>query len=182
MNGTVSEDSVFHAAAISGTIAGGALGGTLTLDAQKPEAAVLTARLALEDWRYGADGAASGNSAALALTAQGGSLKALRAALAGTITAQGGGARMDAQTLDLWDSGLRARVLPDTMAATILDVQCLRVHFDVKKGIATATDIFLKTADAGIAAHGTLDLRDWTRHITFSRADALSCDTGAVPE
>lgn len=160
--GTVDDKDMLRTDKVAGAIAGGALSGTITLDAA-PEKAQLALDVTLDEFDYSrlraekspVNGTADAH---VKLTGAGESFKDLRRDLDGDIVVLGGKGQMTGDAINIWGSGLLNTMLPGMSGGDPLAVNCLMMRFDVKNAVGTANPFLLDTANVTVTGEGTIDL------------------------
>ena len=162
IRGAVDDKNMLRTETLGGSLAGGALSGTITLDGAAEKAA-LAMDIKLDDFDYSRLRAekspVTGTADAhIKLTAAGSSFKALRRDLAGDIVILGGKGQMTGDAINIWGNGLLNTLLPGLSGGDPLAVNCLMMRFDVRNAVGTANPFLLDTQNVTVAGEGTIDL------------------------
>lgn len=162
LKGTVDDKNMLRTDSVTGTLAAGALSGTITLDAA-PEKAKLSLDLKLGNFDYSrlrsekspVKGTADAH---IKLTATGASFADLRRDLDGDIVVLGGKGQMTGDAVNVWGNGLLNTLLPGFSGSDPLAVNCLMMRFDVKNAVGTANPFLLDTQNVTVTGEGTINL------------------------
>jgi len=169
-------------AGASGHLAGGTIGGALTVDAQTANGAQAALRIDGAGIDLGKLAQQATDSRAIGggptrvridVKARGGSARALMASLNGEMLVAVGEARIHNQIVD-WTGGdllwqLAGKLDPTAKAEETTTLKCAVVHFVARDGVATAAKgIAAETSRADVVGSGTIDLRNEALDLGFA--------------
>ncbi|MCB9989845.1 MAG: hypothetical protein H6867_00515 [Rhodospirillales bacterium] len=159
-------DQVLKTGPLDGVFSGGALSGSLKIDASG-KTSTLNLKGGMKNWDYAALQAALHDSPAMTggkanvhwnLDSSGVSFDDLWAGLSGEIVMIGGKGEFASKALNIWGAGLLNAMIPSLEPDSLTAMNCLIGDFKVEKSIAKPQPLFMDTARLTVVGEGSIDL------------------------